>query len=115
MRFHFAITVVFAVVLAITPVTLAIVQLGNLGGITLVLCTGAGTQTVTLDANGEPVLPMHPCPDCVAAITMQDVPAQAELLLADFGARLVAFSQFSRDAAARTPPAAFARGPPAMM
>ncbi|WP_050519856.1 hypothetical protein [Pseudorhodobacter antarcticus] len=36
------------------------------GGITLVLCSGFGYRTVSLDARGNPIGTLHPCPDCLA-------------------------------------------------
>lgn len=33
-----------------------------------VICTGAGVQTVAVDAKGKPVGPAHPCPDGLAAL-----------------------------------------------
>jgi hypothetical protein len=38
------------------------------GGVTLVLCSGYGYRTVSLDARGNPVGPLHPCPDCLAGM-----------------------------------------------
>ncbi|HCP80938.1 MAG TPA: hypothetical protein DIT67_04870 [Octadecabacter sp.] len=37
----------------------------------VILCTGQGVQTVTLDAQGEPMGPVHICPDC--ALTLMGV------------------------------------------
>lgn len=34
-------------------------------GVTLVICTGDGTETLRLDADGNPVHASHACPDCV--------------------------------------------------
>ncbi len=36
----------------------------------VILCTGQGVVTVTLDAQGEPMGPVHICPDC--ALTLMD-------------------------------------------
>jgi len=33
----------------------------------VVLCTGQGVQTVTLDHRGDPIEVVHICPDCVMA------------------------------------------------
>ncbi len=30
----------------------------------IVLCTGYGPQTVSVDQNGQPIAPAHMCPDC---------------------------------------------------
>lgn len=42
----------------------------------VILCTGQGVVTVTLDANGEPMGPVHICPDCALTLMLfADVPA----------------------------------------
>lgn len=38
------------------------------GGTTLVICSGYGVMTVSLDAEGNPVGPVHPCPECLAGL-----------------------------------------------
>ena len=38
------------------------------GGITMVLCSGLGYRTVSVDALGNPIGPLHPCPDCMAGL-----------------------------------------------
>ena len=35
---------------------------------TVDLCTSFGTQTVLIDAQGNPVAPSHPCPHCTPAM-----------------------------------------------
>lgn len=45
------------------------------GGITLVLCSGFGYRTVSLDAGGNPIGPLHPCPDCLAGLSAYIQPA----------------------------------------
>lgn len=38
------------------------------GGTTLVICSGYGVITITLDDQGNPVGPVHPCPECLAGL-----------------------------------------------
>lgn len=45
------------------------------GGTTLVICTGYGVMTVTLDDQGNPVGPIHLCPDCIAGLASYLPPA----------------------------------------
>ncbi len=43
---------------------------GAMAGLSQIeICGAAGTETVTLDARGNPVGPHHPCPDCIACHT----------------------------------------------
>lgn len=44
-------------------------------GITMVICSGYGVLTVTLDENGTPVGPVHPCPECLAGMSAYLGPA----------------------------------------
>jgi len=39
------------------------------GGITLIICIGYGVKTITLDDQGNPIGPVHPCPDCLAGLS----------------------------------------------
>jgi hypothetical protein len=53
----------------------------------MVICTGIGMITVAVDAQGQPVGPMLPCPDCTPALAALDagpapVPGPALRLLA---------------------------------
>jgi hypothetical protein len=38
------------------------------GGTSIVICTGYGVMTITLDDAGNPVGPVYPCPDCLAGL-----------------------------------------------
>lgn len=112
MMWRSLIITLFSAILALTSVTLAVAQHGTAGGTTLILCTSTGAQTVTLDANGNPVPAAHPCPDCVAAIAAQGVPPAAQLPLRP----LTASAQFAQtveiSAPSRAAPPAQARAPP---
>ncbi|SFR18533.1 hypothetical protein [Poseidonocella sedimentorum] len=41
---------------------------------TIVLCTGSGTVTVPVDADGQPTAPRHLCPDCALVYVGQIAP-----------------------------------------
>lgn len=108
-------TTFFAAILALTSVTLALGQHGQMGTVQMVLCSDLGDTVITLDAQGNPVESAHVCPDCVAAIAAQDVPAGASLPLPPLSSRLweavdTAHANLSR---AYTPTQA--RGPPVLM
>lgn len=38
-------------------------------GTAVVICTGYGVMTITLDDQGNPIGPVHPCPECLAGLT----------------------------------------------
>ena len=82
------------------------------GGVTLVLCSGYGFRTVSLDARGTPIGPLHPCPDCLAGLSAYIAPGQIVLALQSVAMRRVsmfaapALQPFSRAYVPR------ARGPP---
>ena len=102
-------------VLALASVSLAQARHYDHDGLKMVLCTDAGYQTIVLDAQGNPVPFTHPCPDCVAAMAAQDLPAPLKLLAPNSAPQFIAFSQVSRDAVGRMPPLAQAQGPPLLM
>jgi hypothetical protein len=105
----------FSAVLALTSVTLAVAQHGTAGGRSLVLCTDAGERLVTLDAQGNPVPMLHPCPDCVAAMTPQDVPADMALPQPPLTAQMQAALTYAAAETGRAVQAPRARGPPFWM
>ena len=51
------------------------------GGTTLVICSGYGVMTVTLDDEGNPVGPVHPCPQCLAGLVAYLLPGQSPVVL----------------------------------
>lgn len=55
-----------ALVLSVTSATAAVARGQMAGAVEMVVCAGAGTATVTLDASGTPVSAHH-CPACTAA------------------------------------------------
>jgi hypothetical protein len=105
-------TLFFALLLSLTSVTLAVGQHAMPQGMTMVICTDIGAQTVTLDANGNPVQPAHSCIDCNAAPSAQALAPALQLPLPP----LVALGNLAQAepvaAPSRTQPQAHARGPP---
>ncbi|WP_417523154.1 hypothetical protein [Marinovum sp.] len=77
----------------------------------MVLCTGAGTQVVLIDAEGAPIPPAHICPDCVLA-PLDAPPASVPLLRAPEFVRLRGAPIGALDAASQATPSPCARGPP---
>ncbi|MCC5986241.1 MAG: hypothetical protein JJT95_01070 [Pararhodobacter sp.] len=78
----------------------------------VVLCTGYGMVSVEIDAEGNPVGPMLPCPDCIMATAALDTgPATAPHPVL----RLVALAHALRDhpaPASGAPVFRHARAPP---
>ena len=105
-------TFFFAFLLALTSVTLAAGQHAMPQGRTMVICTDMGTQTVTLDANGNPVQPAHSCIDCSAAPVAQALAPALQLPLPPLVALVYLPHADAVAAHSRTPPQTHARGPP---
>ncbi|MBR3371683.1 MAG: hypothetical protein IKG52_13735 [Rhodobacteraceae bacterium] len=60
----------FALALCLALASIGFVQARHLaaGAQTLVICTGYGLVSVTIDADGNPVEHMLPCPDCIMPV-----------------------------------------------
>jgi hypothetical protein len=108
-------TTFFAAILALTSVTLALGQHGQMGTVQMVLCSDLGDTVITLDAQGNPIESAHVCPDCVAAIVAQDVPAGAALPLPPLSSRLWQAVPSEHANLSRSHPPTYARGPPVLM
>lgn len=53
------------------------------GGSTIVICSGYGVMTITLDAEGNPTGPILPCPDCLSGLAVATVADQTALPVFD--------------------------------
>lgn len=76
------VALLLSLMLAVSSVGMAVArgQEPGAGGPTLTLCTTLGSETVTLDAAGNPVpvKPVHLCPDCLSGVLALALgPAQA--------------------------------------
>jgi hypothetical protein len=61
----FFIRLAFVLILMAGSVILAPSE-GQMAGMTqITICAEDGTEIITLDAQGNPVAPHHPCPDCL--------------------------------------------------
>ena len=79
----------------------------------IVLCTGGGPVTVSIDADGQPVGPLKTCPDCVVSI-LSGLDAPVLQMLHAVRLQRLVFGRSrvpGRAHRARKPPA---RGPPRM-
>jgi hypothetical protein len=62
-----------ALVVALASVTMAQARHQARASGEVVLCTGIGMIAVAVDARGNPVGPMVPCPECTPALAALDV------------------------------------------
>jgi hypothetical protein len=100
--------------IGLASVTMAVARGQAAGMSQITICSGYGVVSITLDAEGNPVGPVHPCPDCLAGgmavLTDPLTRACAPLGQADAleGAVLPSVAgAFVLSATARGPPARF--------
>ncbi|RHZ95956.1 hypothetical protein D1122_13900 [Cereibacter sphaeroides] len=60
--------------LAAASLTVAEARGRAAGAQQVVICTGYGVTAVALDAQGRPMGPLHPCPDCLGGLTLLALP-----------------------------------------
>ena len=104
--------ILLAVCLGLTSAAAGHVRSALQTGQVIVICTGAGLTTITLDPDGAPVAPRAPCPDCtlVAVGPAPDQPApDARNAIWRAAPTLPSPIAGAAPAPARPPPA---RGPP---
>jgi hypothetical protein len=104
-------TLALCFILAGTSVTLAVARGAPGPADVMVICTGDGVARVAVDADGRPVAPPHPCPDCLLAF---HATAPRDPLPAPQAACTTARAPFADAAHAAAPPrpAMLARAPP---
>lgn len=101
-----------ALVLSLTSVTMAVARGQATGGMSMVICSGYGVVTITVDEHGNPAGPVHPCPDCLSGLglaVLGDAPMVPwpQVVATRIAAVDPGLPEGSR------PPMAKARGPPA--
>lgn len=68
--------ILLSLVLGLASLTMAVARAQSAavdGQITI--CSGYGVVSVAVDANGNPVGPVHPCPDCLANFLLATLPS----------------------------------------
>ncbi len=101
-----------ALVLALTSVSASVARAQAAAATDIVICSGYGIVTVTVDENGNPAGPVHDCPFCLAAMGAALLSEPTALVRPQSrGVRL----ERPSDVAGwiRQAPAQLARGPPA--
>ncbi|WP_435259737.1 DUF2946 family protein [Thioclava sp. FR2] len=68
--------ILMSLALGLASVSMAVARAESQGVIVLTICSDEGTETVTLDAAGNPVSSSHHhCPDCLVGLTLGDLPS----------------------------------------
>jgi hypothetical protein len=111
-RLHPLFGLLLAALLSLTSVTVAVARTQAMGATEMVICSGYGVVTVTLDANGNPTGPVHPCPDCLAGVTAFLVPSHPAPALRPATRAEVLVPLAPPAHTDRLAPPAAARGPP---
>lgn len=104
-----------ALLMAVTSVTMAVARGQDRMGDSVEICGGFGQVFVTLDQNGQPIRPVHPCPDCLSGVTALDLPGLIPAPLPPQSARRAAYTPLAIIAASLAAPKATARGPPSLI
>lgn len=98
--------------LAASSVTVAIARGPAAASHQVVICTGTGVTTLAVDAQGRPVGPVHPCPDCLAGLMTAALPDPATLATALSAPTLVPWLPAPQASAGPLALPPCARGPP---
>lgn len=106
----------FALLLVLTMVattgSMAMMRDRDAGAQVMVICTGAGLQTILLDANGGRVDPAPMCPDCTM-VALAGAPVSSGLeICAPVGRMELVLIQSSQAVARRDNAGVSARAPP---
>ena len=104
-----------ALLMAVTSVTMAVARGQDRMGDTVEICGGFGAVFVTLDRNGQPVMPGHPCPDCLTGVTALHLPGPIAAPKPPQSQRRAIFWPFAVSATSLPQPHATARGPPSLI
>lgn len=111
--------ILLALLLIVSSITMAVARGQMASGSEMVICSGYGVISVTLDADGNPVAPApqktaYPCPDCLCGLTaalQADPPASPRLATNGRPQKITA----TRAAVSQDLLPAQARGPPLLV
>lgn len=73
-RFRPLAGLLLALCLSLTSVSLAVAHVQPPMSQWVELCGTEDGATIAVDADGRPVMPLHLCPDCIAAFAAMDLP-----------------------------------------
>lgn len=112
-RFRSTLTLLLVLMLSLTSVTMAVARAQAASGADVVICSTDGTSTVSLDPQGNPIAPSHPCPFCLAAAHAVAIPVLGtELPQRPFTLMRVLTVEHLKLSGAQFAPRPVARGPP---
>lgn len=63
-----------SLILSMTSVTMAVARAQAPVAGEITICSGYGIVTISVDAEGNPTGPVHPCPDCLAGLVLAPAP-----------------------------------------
>lgn len=112
---RYLLSFLLAAVLAVSSVTFAVGQHNAAPVTTVVICSDNGDQTLIIDAQGKPVPFGHACPDCVAAMAAQDLPAALPMPMPPLTMHVQKPREYVAVALTRAATPSHARGPPLLM
>ena len=114
-RLRILFSLLLGCVIVTSSVTVAVARGQTATSRQVVICTGLGVTTLAVDADGRPLGPLHPCPDCLgslmtAALAEAFTPPAAPVtrglaLRLPMPGQAAALARFSANA--RGPPAGF--------
>ncbi|MDP4033737.1 MAG: hypothetical protein Q8P60_12970 [Pseudorhodobacter sp.] len=110
-RLHPLVLALLMLALMATSVTMAVARGQVPSGETMVICSGYGTTTISVDAAGNPTGPVHPCPECLMGLVAVLAPALPDLARPDLPSRKLVAVEIP-PLASRSAPPARARDPP---
>ena len=105
---------IIALILALTSLTMAVARGQTYVAGEVVICSGYGMVTLTVDENGQPAGPVHLCPDMVLGL-IAAIATDPPALTRPEGAVVVLMAQSVPSLLSRAAPVARARDPPALL
>lgn len=104
-----------AMLMAITSVTMAVARGQDRMGTSVEICGGFGEVFITLNADGQPMVTSHSCPDCLGGVSALDLPGSPAFPQRPQVASRAPFAAVVIVAASLPQPQATARGPPSLI
>lgn len=107
-------TFCLALAVAVTSLTMAVARGQAMPVGEMVICSGYGVTSVSVDAEGKPVGVLHPCPKCLSALALWLAPAPPGALPAPAGESRLAPVAPATLFASADPASPRARSPPVL-
>jgi hypothetical protein len=111
-RLRLLAALLLSLAVSLASVTMAVARGQPAPSATMVICSGYGVVVVALSAAGDPVDPVHPCPECLAAFGPALLPDQTRTSPPATTPATLARPKGAAIAGRAAPPP-LARGPPA--